>query len=133
LVEIAPNANPPVAKIIDFKKFKYLEAKKQRQDKKRAQEVEVKQVRLRPFIADNDFEVRALQAEKFLKSGNRLKIVVKFQGREFTRKEFGYNIIARFGQRLESLGEMQGTPRWEGKVLTAFIIPLKKVYGKNKN
>lgn len=131
-MEIAPNAKPPVAKLIDFKKFKYLEAKREQQIKKKTKEVEVKEIHLRPFIAEHDFEVRIHQAEEFLKDGNRLKIVVKFQGREFSKKEFGYKIIKRFTEELEGVAQASGPPRFEGRVLVAFLTPVKK-YGKTEN
>lgn len=132
LVEIAPNAKPPVAKLIDFKKFKYLEAKREQQIKKKAKEVEVKEIHLRPFIAEHDFEVRVHQAEEFLKDGDRLKIVVKFQGREFSKKEFGYKIIKRFVEKLEGIAQASGPPRFEGRVLVAFLAP-GRIYGKVEN
>lgn len=133
LVEIASSANPPVAKIIDFKKFKYLEAKRAQQIKKKAKEVEVKEIRLRPFIGKHDLEVRVSRAEEFLKSGNRLKVVIKFQGREFSKKEFGYKIVKEVKERLTALAEPQGEPRWEGRVLVLFLSPVKKKYGESEN
>lgn len=132
LVEIAPNAKPPVAKIIDFKKFKYLESKREQQIKKKAKEVEVKEIHLRPFIGEHDFEVRVNQAKEFLKDGDRLKIVVKFQGREFSKKEFGYKIISRFIEKFSEMAEAQAQPRFEGRTLVVFLNPLKK-YGKSEN
>ncbi|MBI4999268.1 translation initiation factor IF-3 [Candidatus Gottesmanbacteria bacterium] len=133
LVEIAPNAKPPVVKLIDFKKFKYLEAKRAQQIKKHAREVEVKEIRLRPFIGDHDFAVRISQAKQFLKNGNRLKIVVRFQGREFSKKEFGFKIITRFTEALAEVSEPQGEPRFEGRTLVVFLAPVKKSYAKDEN
>lgn len=132
-MEIAPAAKPPVAKLIDFKKFKYLEAKRAQQIKRRAREVEVKEIRLRPFIGDHDFKIRVAQAENFIKNGNRLKIVVKFQGREFSKKEFGFKIITRFAQAVREVAELQGEPHFEGRVLVLLLTPVKKVYAKDKN
>ncbi len=100
LVEIAPNASPPVAKIIDFKKFRYLEAKREQQIKKKSHEVELKEIRLRPFIGEHDFRVRVNKTQDFLKSGNRIKLVVKFQGRELGKKEFGFKRTSSLNEYL---------------------------------
>ena len=132
-MEIASKAQPPVAKIIDFKKFKYLEAKRAQQIKKKAREVEVKEIRLRPFIGKHDFETRVNQAQQFLKDGDRLKVVVRFHGREFTKKEFGFKIINRFMEALAQEAEPQGESRWEGRFLVLFLSPKCKSYAKDKN
>ncbi len=126
LVEIAPNAKPPVAKIIDFKKFKYLESKREQQIKKKSKEVEVKEIRLRPFIGEHDFEVRAQRAENFLKDGDRLRLVVQFQGREMAKKEFGFQVIAKFSRRLEGVAAPQVLPHFEGRTLVLLYAPVKK-------
>lgn len=133
LVEFAPNAQPPVAKIIDFKKFRYLENKRNQQIKKKTHEVEVKEIRLRPFIGEHDFEVRVKQAEDFIKEGDRLKVVVKFQGREFTKKEFGFNIIKKFTESLAKVAEPQGLVHFEGRVLVSHFAPMKQAYAKNED
>ena len=87
LVEIAGQAKPPVVKLIDFKKFKYLEAKKERESRKSIKHVGVKEIRLSPFIGEHDFQVRIKQGAEFLNGGNQLKISVPFRGREITHKE----------------------------------------------
>ncbi len=133
LVEIAPNAKPPVAKLIDFKKFKYLEAKREQQIKKKAKEVEVKEIHLRPFIGEHDFEFRRNQAEEFLKSGDRVKIVVKFQGREFAKKEFGFKVINRFIEELALVAKPESAPRFEGRVLALLLTPVKKINVETQN
>lgn len=125
VVEIAPKAVPPVAKLIDFKKFKYQEQKKERESKKNQKNVGVKEIRLRPFIGDHDFDTRVAQAKEFIADGNQVKINVFFKGREITRKEFGYNVIKRF---LTSLGAVKVVkePHMEGKVLVVMVVPEKK-------
>lgn len=125
IVEIAPNAKPPVAKLIDVKKFKYQEQKKERESKKSQKNVGVKEIRLRPFIGTHDFDTRRLQAQDFLKDGNQVKINVFFKGREITRKEFGYNVMKRFITGLES-AKMVKEPHMEGKILVAMVVPEKK-------
>jgi translation initiation factor IF-3 len=125
VVEIAPNAKPPVAKLIDFKKFKYQEAKKERENKKNQKNVGVKEVRLRPFIGAHDFDTRLARAKEFLDGGNQVKISVFFKGREITRKEFGYDVVKRFIGQLESV-KLVRDPHMEGRVLVAMVVPDKK-------
>jgi len=125
VVEIAPNAKPPVAKLIDVKKFKYQEQKKERESKKSQKNVGIKEIRLRPFIGAHDFDTRVVQAQDFLKDGNQVKINVLFKGREITRKEFGYNVIKKF---ITSLGSAKivKEPHMEGKALVTMVVPEKK-------
>lgn len=130
IVEISANAIPPVAKLIDFKKFKYQEAKKERESRKNQKNVGVKEVRLRPFIGQHDFDTRILRASEFLNEGNQLKISVFFRGREFTKKEFGYAVMKRF---IEGLGSVKivREAHMEGKALVAMIVSDKKKEDKN--
>ncbi len=125
VVEIASNAVPPVAKLIDFKKFKYQEQKKERDNKKNQKNVGVKEVRLRPFIGQHDFDTRLKQATDWLADGNQIKINVVFKGREITRKEFGFDVMKRFLGSLESIKVVR-EPHLEGKVLSAMVVPAKK-------
>jgi translation initiation factor IF-3 len=126
LVEVAPSANPPVCKIIDFKKFKYLEAKKHQEEKRKSKKVEIKEVRLTPFIAKNDFDFRIKRAEEFLKEGNKVKISVKFHGRQLTRKEFGYELIAKAKEKLAFCSKLEGEPKFVGNQLEMLLSPLKE-------
>ncbi len=125
VVEIAPNAKPPVAKLIDFKKFKYQEAKKERESRKNQKNVGVKEVRLRPFIGAHDFETRLAKAREFLNDGNQLKVNVLFRGREITKKEFGFALMKRFIAGLEQVKVVR-EPHLEGKVLVAMLTSSKK-------
>lgn len=125
VVEIAPNANPPVAKLIDYKKFKYQEAKKERESKKSQKNVGVKEVRLRPFIGQHDFDTRRAKAQEFLEGGNQVKISVFFRGREITRKQFGFEVMNRFIGGLESV-RMVREPHMEGRTLAAMVVTDKK-------
>ncbi|MBI5620434.1 translation initiation factor IF-3 [Candidatus Gottesmanbacteria bacterium] len=126
VVEIAPNANPPVAKLIDYKKFKYQEAKKDRESRKSQKNVGVKEIRLRPFIGQHDFDTRVAQAKDFLAEGNQVKLTLAFKGREITRKEFGFAVIKRFVQSLESIKVVR-EPKVFGKFLEAMIVNDKKI------
>ena len=126
LVEIAPNAKPPVVKLIDYKKFKYLEAKKEREARKNVKHVGVKEVRLSPFIGKHDFEVRMQQAISFLKEGHQLKISVPFRGREITHKEFGYAIVNNAINFVKDLSKVIKSPYMEGKVLVTLLASSKE-------
>lgn len=121
IVEIAPNASPPVAKLIDFKKFKYQEAKKERESRKAAKHVGIKEVRLRPFIGQHDFDTRLEQARGFLEEGNQLKVNVFFKGREFYKKEFGFDVMKRFLMALTNIKVVRD-PHMEGKILVAMVV-----------
>lgn len=125
VVEIAPNAKPPVAKLIDFKKFKYQEAKKERESRKSQKNVGVKEVRLRPFIGQHDFDTRVKQAQEFLEEGNQLKVSLFYRGREITRKEFGFSVMKRFTQALTGMKVVR-EPHMEGRTLVAMIVTDKK-------
>ena len=125
VVEIAPNAKPPVAKLIDFKKFKYLEAKKEREEKKKQKHVGIKEVRLSPFIGAHDLAVRRKQAKEFLTDGNQLKISIPFRGRQITRKEFGFEVINKFLSELPDTKVVRPA-HFEGKVLVAQVVNDKK-------
>lgn len=125
VVEIASNAKPPVAKLIDYKKFKYQEAKKEREGRKNVKHVGVKEVRLRPFIDQHDFDTWIKRATKFIADGNQVKINVLYKGRELGRKEFGFQIMKRFISELPGI-KMVREPRMEGRVLAAMVVPDKK-------
>jgi translation initiation factor IF-3 len=132
LVEVAPNASPPVCKIIDFKKFKYLESKKQKEERKKAKKGEIKEIRFRPFIAKKDLEFRFGRAEKFLKEGHKLKVTVRFFGREITRKQFGYDLLKKFVDRLSYLSTIEQEPKFFGRQLTMTLSPVKGGKGGKK-
>lgn len=132
LVEIAAKANPPVVKLIDFKKFKYLEAKKARETRKNIKHVDVKEIRLSPFIGEHDFKIRINQAEEFLNEGNSLKISIPFKGREIAHKEFGMGIMNKALNYLQKSSKVTKNPYMEGRVLVSFLVPAKRV-SKSEN
>jgi len=125
VVEVAPNANPPVAKLIDYKKFKYQEAKKERESRKSQKNVGVKEIRLRPFIGQHDFQTRLAQTKEFIEEGNQVKISVFFRGREMARKEFGFKILEQFMTQLEGIKVVRDV-HMEGKTLTTTVVLAKK-------
>lgn len=125
LVEVAPNAKPPVCKIIDFKKFKFLESRKEQKEKKKSKKVDLKEVQLSPFIAENDFNFRLNRAERFLKEGNKVKIAVVFKGRQITKKDFGYQLIEKALERLKPFSEIDFEPKFAGRRLEMTLKPAK--------
>lgn len=124
LVEITEKATPPIVKIIDFQKFKYQEDKKDKAGTSRGGQ-ETKEIRLKPFMAENDLGVKTRQAEKFLKAGDRVKLVVKFHGREITKKEFGENIMKQAIESLAEVSTVAEEPKFLGKLLIAQVKPKK--------
>ena len=129
LVEIAPMANPPVAKIIDYKKFLYQEEKKHREEKRKAKVSETKEVRLGPFMSDNDIQTMVSRAKGFLEDGNKVKFVVKFRGRQIIRSNFGFELLTKVFKTLEDVSKVDKEPRLEGKQILAIVSPERK----NKN
>ncbi len=125
LIEIAPNANPPVAKIANFQKFKYEESKKERASKRGSSEGGLKELWLSPRIADHDLQVRLARVEEFLKEGHKVKLTVKFKGREMAHPEVGHKVIQ---EALASLGDKVAVEReakFEGRRLTITITKSK--------
>jgi len=123
LVVVSESANPPVAKIIDFQKFKYQESKKVRSGS--AKSVDTKEVRLTPFMAQNDLANRLSKARAFLTSGNRVKLVVKFTGRQITRREFGESLLTNAIINLNDISTLDQNPKWQGKLYYCQLKPSK--------
>ena len=126
LVEIAPMAKPPVAKVIDFKKFKYNQEKKAREGKSASGKVEIKEIRFSPFIGQGDMDTRLERIKDILEGGDRVKIVVKFTGRQITKVEFGHDLIKKIMSQLEGIASADGTAKLQGKQLFLIINPTKK-------
>lgn len=125
LVEVAPNAKPPVCKIINFKKFKYLEAKKEKEEKKGQKGGELKEVLFTPFIAQNDINTRVKRIAEFLKDGNKVKLRVKFSGRELGKRDFGYRVIDQVMQNLGETAEKEAEAKFQGRELFLILKPGK--------
>lgn len=126
LVEIAPNAVPPVCKIIDYKKFLYDQKKKQKELKSKQQKVVVKEVRFGPNTDDHDFEFKLNHARKFLEEGSKVKAFVFFKGRTIVFKERGEVLLLKFAKELADLGSVEQLPKLEGKRMIMMINPKKK-------
>ncbi len=125
LVVITENAKPPVAKIIDFQKFKYQQSKKERSGAVKSKATSTKEVRFTPFMAANDFQIRLNRASEFLTDGYRVKLVVKFQGRQITRKEFGENMMVEAIKKLSNISQVDQAPKWQGKLYLVQLKPTK--------
>ncbi|MGB7784553.1 MAG: translation initiation factor IF-3 [Salinimicrobium sp.] len=125
LVEISPNAKPPVAKVMDYKKFLYEQKKRDKALKAKATKVIVKEIRFGPNTDDHDYEFKKKHGEKFLKEGAKLKAYVFFKGRSIVFKEQGEILLLRLAQDLEELGKVEQMPKLEGKRMTMFISPKK--------
>ncbi|MEQ3654226.1 MAG: translation initiation factor IF-3 [Dokdonia sp.] len=126
LVEISPNAEPPVCKIMDYRKFVYEQKKREKALKQKASKVVIKEIRFGPQTDDHDYAFKKKHAEKFLREGAKLKAYVFFKGRSIIYKDQGEILLLRLAQELEELGKVEQLPRLEGKRMTMFIAPKKK-------
>jgi len=126
LVEISPNADPPVCKVIDYSKFKYEQKKKQKEIKQNAQKTVVKEIRFGPNTDDHDFNFKVKHAVNFLKEGAKVKSYVHFAGRSIVYKERGEILLLRFAQALEEFGKVEQMPHLEGKRMFLLIAPKGK-------
>ena len=126
LVEISPNASPPVCKIIDYKKFLYAQKKKQKEIKAKQAKVVVKEIRFGPNTDDHDFQFKLKHARKFLEDGAKVKAYVFFRGRTIVFKERGEILLLRFATELEDIGTVEQMPKLEGKRMTIMFNPKKK-------
>ena len=126
LVEISPNADPPVCRIIEYKKFLYDQKKKQKEMKAKQQKVVVKEIRFGPNTDDHDFNFKLKHAKKFLEEGSKLKAYVFFRGRTIVFKERGEILLLKFAQELEEFGTVEQLPKLEGKRMTVLFNPKKK-------
>ncbi len=126
LVEIAPKATPAVAKIIDYKKFLYQEEKKKREERKSTRVSDTKEVRLGPFMSDNDLSVMVKRARDFLSSGNKVRLVVFFSGRQITHPQFGHQILDKALEMLSDISKVDRERRLEGRKLIILVSPQTK-------
>jgi len=133
LVEIAPKAQPPVAKIVDFKKFLYQEEKKHKEEKKRAKVSETKEVRLGPFMNDHDLNVMVRRAREFLEDGDKVRMVVRFAGRQITHPEFGQKILEKAILELSDVSKIEREKHFEGRQLIVILSPERKKNVKEEN
>ncbi len=122
LVEIVPNSNPPVCKIIDYGKYKYELSKKDKIIKKRQHVIHVKEIRLSPKIEEHDFNFKTKHARKFIEQGNKVKLNILFRGRQITHLEFGKVLIEKFVKELEDIAKLESPPNVEGRNMVAILL-----------
>ena len=125
LVKIAPNATPPVCKIMDYGKFRFEQMKKEKEAKKNQHVMEIKEVRMSPNIDTNDFNVKLKNAQKFLKEGNRVKVTVRFRGREMAHTSIGETLLKQFGEACAEMATVEKNPKLDGRHMTMFLSPQK--------
>lgn len=125
LVEVAPNANPVVCKVMNYGKYKYEQARKEKESKKKQKVVNIKEVRLRPGIEANDLNTKANQAIKFLKKGDKVKVELRFRGRELGHKDIGKEVMLKFIDIVKEFGEPTKAPAFEGNNMVVMIDPKK--------
>ena len=123
LVEVAPNADPPVCKILDYGKFKYEEQKKKNEARKKQKIIEVKEIKLRPSIDDHDYEVKMRAMNKFIEEGDKVKVTMRFRGRELAHQDIGMNVLIRVRDDLDAIAKVEQMPRMEGRQMVMVMAP----------
>lgn len=123
LVAISPNAKPPVCKILDLGKFKYAAQKKAAEARKKQKVIEVKEIKLRPNIDTHDYEVKMRSVVKFLEEGDKVKVTMRFRGREMAHQELGMKLLIKVRDEMEHLAKVESTPRSEGRQMVMVIAP----------
>jgi translation initiation factor IF-3 len=125
LVEVAPDARPPVVKLMDYGKYKYEEARAAREARKKQHIVHLKEVKFRPGIEEHDYEFKTRHARRFLEEGNRVKLTMRFRGRQMAHPEFGREVLRRVTKDLEDVGKAESQPSFEGRAMFMVLAPLK--------
>src|ERR1700743_4024143 len=123
LVEISPNAAPPVCKILDVGKYKYEEQKRKNEARKKQKGIEVKEIKLRPNIDDHDYDVKMRAMKRFLEEGDKVKVTLRFRGREMMHQDLGMNVLMRVKDQLDPLAKVEQTPQLEGRQMTMVLAP----------
>jgi translation initiation factor IF-3 len=126
LVEVAPEAKPPVCRLMDYGKFKFEQSVRDREARKRQRKTVVKELRMALWIGDHDFDISRRRAAEFLGEGDKVKVLVRFRGRETERPEFGLRLLDRFSEALSEVGTVEQTPNLEGRVMTMVIAPNRR-------
>jgi translation initiation factor IF-3 len=123
LVEISPDSNPPVAKILDYGKFKYQEQKKAAEARKRQKIVEIKEIKMRPSIDDHDYDVKMRSILRFFDEGDKVKVTLRFRGREMSHQELGWQVLQRVKTDIEPVAKVESEPRMEGRQMVMVLAP----------
>ena len=130
LVKISPTAKPPVCKIMDYSKFRFEQSKREKEARKKQRTIEIKELRLRPDTDTHDVEVKVRKAIEFLKSGDKVKVSIRFRGRELGRTEVGYGVLNDFASKIAEYGQIEKPPKMEARSMAMFLSP-KKDMGTN--
>ena len=123
LVEVSPNTDPPVCKILDYGKFKYEAQKKKNEAKKKQKIIEVKEIKLRPNIDEHDYQVKMRNVQKFFDEGDKVKVTMRFRGREMAHQELGVNVLNRVRDDTEDVAKIEAFPKLEGRQMIMVIAP----------
>ncbi len=123
LVEVSPNADPPVCKILDYGKFKYEQQKKRNEARKKQRIIEVKEIKMRPGIDEHDYQVKMRSMRRFLDDGDKVKVTIRFRGREMAHQELGMKVLDRVCDDLEELVKVEIVPQMEGRLMTMVLAP----------
>ncbi|QJT11341.1 translation initiation factor IF-3 [Oceanidesulfovibrio marinus] len=126
LVEVAPNADPPVCRIMDYGKYKYQQQKKQQEARKRQSVIQIKEIKVRPKTDEHDYQTKLKHVRRFLENGDRVKVTVFFRGREIVHKDRGLIILQRMAEDTEDLAKVEQEPRAEGRTMSMFLAPVVK-------
>jgi len=124
LVEVAPEARPPVVKMMDYGKYKYEAQRASRESRKKQHVIQVKEVKFRPGIEDHDYKFKLRHARRFLEEGNKVKLTMMFRGRQVTHPEIGREVLIRVAGDLEDLGKLETSPSMEGRLMSMIVAPL---------
>lgn len=133
LVEIAPNATPPVCRVMDYGKFKYQEAKRAHESRQKQKQVQLKEIKLRPGTDENDYQIKLRNMLRFLEDGDKVKVTLRFRGREMAHQEFGARQLERIKADLEEFGNVEQMPKMEGRQMIMMVAPAKKKTSKSQN
>jgi translation initiation factor IF-3 len=123
LVEISPNAEPPVAKILDFGKFKYEQQKKKNEAKKKQKVIEIKEIKVRPNIDENDYQVKMRAMKSFIEEGDKVKVTLRFRGREMAHQELGFRLLERVKSETGGIAKVEAEPSMEGRQMIMVLAP----------
>ena len=123
LVEVQPNADPPVCKILDYGKFKYEAQKRANEARKKQKIIEVKEIKLRPNIDEHDYQVKMRNVQKFLNAGDKVKVTLRFRGREMAHQELGANVLTRVREETDEFAKVEAMPKMEGRQMIMVLAP----------
>lgn len=123
LIEISPNADPPVCKVMDYGKFKYEVQKKKNEARKKQKVIDIKEIKMRPGIDEHDYQVKMRSVRRFLDEGDKVKMTIRFRGREMVHMELGTKVLDRIRADIDAIAKVEQTPRTEGRMMTMVIAP----------